>query len=189
MSEKVRELFPNQEAVISVELHANPEYFRVFDPPQDSFEIVGEQGGPFNLTRSSKLAQELELIPQSEGVENEVADQNFYVTANMVLKLTARARELFESSEVDEKRQLLNFVFQNSKLDKKTLLIRTHEPFMAMMQYKQCFNQLEVERIELSSLNNFQVTTTCLVPKKSIGSYAGNPIRTEPSQLISRDAS
>ena len=67
-----------------------------------------------------------------------MADQNFYVTANMVLKLAARARQLFESSEVDEKRGLLNFVFQNLHLDKKTLLINTHEPFSTIMGYKQC---------------------------------------------------
>ena len=42
----------------------------------------------------------------------EIADQNFHVTANMVLKLAAKARELFESSELEEKRQLLNLVFQ-----------------------------------------------------------------------------
>ncbi|MBS4164864.1 hypothetical protein PRO82_002204 [Candidatus Protochlamydia amoebophila] len=52
---------------------------------------------------------------------HEKADQNFYITANMVMNLTARAREIFESSEVDEKRQLLNFVFQNLKLDGKNL--------------------------------------------------------------------
>ncbi len=39
---------------------------------------------------------------------HEKADQNFYVTANMVLNLAARAREIFESSEVSEKRQLMN---------------------------------------------------------------------------------
>ena len=56
----------------------------------------------------------------------------------MVMKLASQARELFESSEVGEKRQLLNFVFQNLLLDEKTLLITAHEPFLAMMQYKQC---------------------------------------------------
>lgn len=54
------------------------------------------------------------------------------------MKLASQARELFESSEVGEKRQLLNFVFQNLLLDEKTLLITAHEPFLAMMQYKQC---------------------------------------------------
>ena len=69
---------------------------------------------------------------------HEVADQNFYVTANIILKLAAQARELFESAEVEEKRQLLNFVFQNLRLEQKTLLVETHEPFTTMMGYKQC---------------------------------------------------
>jgi site-specific DNA recombinase len=62
-------------------------------------------------------ARQAELIEEMK--RHETADQNFYVTANMVLKLASRARELFESSEVDKKRQLLNFVFQNLQLDKK----------------------------------------------------------------------
>lgn len=35
--------------------------------------------------------------------------QNGYEKSLMVMNLAARAREIFESSEVDEKRQLLNF--------------------------------------------------------------------------------
>ena len=80
--------------------------------------------------------RQAEILEEME--RHEVADQNFHVTANMVLKLAARARELFESSEVDEKRQLLNFVFQNLRLDEKTLLVDTCEPFTAMVGYKQC---------------------------------------------------
>jgi hypothetical protein len=38
------------------------------------------------------------------------------------------ARASFDSSEVEEKRQLLNFVFQNLKLDGKNLSIQTCEP-------------------------------------------------------------
>jgi hypothetical protein len=34
----------------------------------------------------------------------------------MVMNLATRAREIFESSEVDEKRQLLDLVFQNLQL-------------------------------------------------------------------------
>jgi len=54
----------------------------------------------------------------------------------MVMNLATRAKEIFESSEVDEKRQLLNLVFQNLKLDGKNLLIHTAEPFSTMMDYK-----------------------------------------------------
>lgn len=39
----------------------------------------------------------------------------------------ASRQELFESSEVDEKRQLLNFVFQNLELKDKKLLIKYRE--------------------------------------------------------------
>lgn len=67
---------------------------------------------------------------------HETADQSFYVTANMVMNLASRAREIFESSEVGEKRQLLNFVFQNLKLEDKKLLTDVREPFCTMVGYK-----------------------------------------------------
>ena len=50
--------------------------------------------------------------------------------------MTTLSKEIFESSEVDEKRQLLNFVFQNLKLDGKNLSIETCEPFSTLVDYK-----------------------------------------------------
>lgn len=67
---------------------------------------------------------------------HEQADHNLYVTANMVMNLAARSKEIFESSEVDEKRQLLNFVFQNLKLDGKNLSMNTCETFTKLVDYK-----------------------------------------------------
>lgn len=58
-----------------------------------------------------------------------VKDTNAHITANMVLSLASRARDIFESSEVDEKRQLLNFVFQNLELKEKKLSVTLREPF------------------------------------------------------------
>jgi site-specific DNA recombinase len=75
-------------------------------------------------------ARQGEIIEQM--ARHEKADHNFYVTANMVMNLAARAKEIFESSEVDEKRQLLNFVFQNLKLEGKNLSIETCEPFTTL---------------------------------------------------------
>ena len=71
--------------------------------------------------RDSK-ARQAEIIEQM--VRHEKADENFYITSNLVMNLAARARKIFESSEVDEKRQLLNFVFQNLKLDGKKSVYR-----------------------------------------------------------------
>lgn len=48
---------------------------------------------------------------------------------NIILSLAQRSREIFEGSEVNEKRQLLNFVFQNLELKDKKLLIQYREPF------------------------------------------------------------
>lgn len=78
--------------------------------------------------RQIKIAEEMK--------NHEKADQNFYITANMVMNLAARAREIFESSEVDEKRELENLVFQNLKLEGKKMLTEVREPFSTMIGYK-----------------------------------------------------
>ena len=65
------------------------------------------------------------------------ADENFYVTANVVMNLAARAKEIFMSSEVAEKRQILNLVFQNLKMDdQKKLILEVKEPFLTLMGIK-----------------------------------------------------
>jgi len=62
---------------------------------------------------------------------HEKADQNFYITANLVMNLAARAREIFESSEADEKRQLLNLVFQKLAVEERnSLIFSVREPFL-----------------------------------------------------------
>jgi hypothetical protein len=71
--------------------------------------------------------RQLEIVEEMKN--HEKADQNFYVTANMVLNLAARAREIFESSEVTEKRQLMNLVFQNLQLRGVNLSVQVAEPF------------------------------------------------------------
>lgn len=57
------------------------------------------------------------------------ADENYHITAATLFSLTNRALEIFESSEVDEKRQLLNFLLQNCRLSGKNLLFELKSPF------------------------------------------------------------
>jgi site-specific DNA recombinase len=45
---------------------------------------------------------------------------------------------LFWTSEVEEKRELLNLVFQNLKLEGKKMLTEVREPFNMMIGYKNC---------------------------------------------------
>jgi site-specific DNA recombinase len=68
------------------------------------------------------------------------ADENFYLTANMTLNLAKRAYEIFQSSEPEEKRQLLNFLFQNLKLQGKNLIFELKTPFDTVLQASKCSN-------------------------------------------------
>ncbi len=52
------------------------------------------------------------------------ADKASLITVKTVLDLAKRAKEIYESSKVDEKRQILNFLFSNLEMkDKKASII------------------------------------------------------------------
>jgi hypothetical protein len=52
------------------------------------------------------------------------------------MESASRARETFESSEVDEKRQLLDLVFQNLQLKDGSFSLSVREPFLTMLDFK-----------------------------------------------------
>ena len=66
--------------------------------------------------------------------EHSRADEDFYLTAPRVLDLASRALEIFESSEVTEKRTLLNFLLQNPVLSGRNLLFKLKSPFDLIAQ-------------------------------------------------------
>ena len=57
---------------------------------------------------------------------------DFYLTANLVLNLAKRSKDILKSSEIGEKRQLLNFLLQNLELKGKNLLFKLKTPFDTM---------------------------------------------------------
>lgn len=57
------------------------------------------------------------------------ADDTYYITAKYILDLVSRAYELFESSEVEEKRQLLKLVLSNFWIEGENVLYELHKPF------------------------------------------------------------
>ena len=61
------------------------------------------------------------------------ASESYYITASTVLSLAKRAEQIFNSSEPEEKRQLLNFLFLNLKLDGKNLLYKLKTPFEGVL--------------------------------------------------------
>jgi len=63
---------------------------------------------------------------------------SYYITINTVLSLAQRAYEIFENSEVAEKRQLLNFTLRNLTLDGKKLQYKLKAPFDTVLLASKC---------------------------------------------------
>lgn len=61
------------------------------------------------------------------------AEDNYYITAKYLLDLSNRSYELFKSSEVEEKRQLLKLVLSNLRIDDGKVLYDVQKPFNFIM--------------------------------------------------------
>jgi len=70
------------------------------------------------------------------------ADEDFYITAPKILNLANRALEIFESSEVKEKRALINLLLQNPLLSGQKLLFSLRSPFYVIAKCGQTKNWL-----------------------------------------------
>lgn len=62
------------------------------------------------------------------------AEDNYYTTANYVLDLTNRSYDLFIGSDIEERRQLLNLVLQNLRVDGKKVRLEAKKPFDFIMK-------------------------------------------------------
>ena len=62
------------------------------------------------------------------------ADENYYITASTVLNLAKSALTLFESSEVHEKRAMLNYLLQNCVVNGKKLEFSIRSPFNHILE-------------------------------------------------------
>ena len=61
------------------------------------------------------------------------ADENFKLTVNTILSIASKAYEIFESSNIDQKRKLINYVFSNLRLNGLTLEYDLKKPFDQMV--------------------------------------------------------
>jgi site-specific DNA recombinase len=57
------------------------------------------------------------------------AEDNYYVTSKYVLDLITRAYDLFVSSEVEEKRQLIKLILSNLRIDGEKIVYEAQKPF------------------------------------------------------------
>lgn len=57
------------------------------------------------------------------------SDENFYITMGYIFELARQAYNLFLSSEMEERRQIINLVFQNLSLNQGNLEYTMNKPF------------------------------------------------------------
>jgi hypothetical protein len=89
---------------------------------------IDSQTYHFKLEEYKREQQSLMLEIKSYNSDNKVE----LFAAKEVLKLVSEAKELFMSSNFDEKQQLLRFFFSNLTLDAQKLDVELREPFNLM---------------------------------------------------------
>jgi site-specific DNA recombinase len=75
--------------------------------------------------RQTKIALRIEQHQQGDG--------HFRTTLESLISLASRAAELFERSKIEQKRELIAFVFSNLRLKGKTLELSLRSPFDLMV--------------------------------------------------------
>lgn len=66
------------------------------------------------------------------------ADENFYTSISVLISLISRASELFESSDVEQKRKLLSFLFSNLQINGSKLEYAFKKPFDLIAKLPNC---------------------------------------------------
>jgi len=90
----------------------------------------------FNKKLKEYKEKQQESLEKME--KHNVADESYYITIDTTLNLAQRAYEIFKSSEIAEKRQLLNFLLQNCELKGKKLLFSLKAPFDTVLSTQEC---------------------------------------------------
>ena len=84
--------------------------------------------------KKMKELKEEQYVTTRKIEEYTQADENYHIIANTVFSLANRAQEIFESSEPNEKRQLLNLLIQNCRLSGKKLVFEVRSPFNTILE-------------------------------------------------------
>jgi site-specific DNA recombinase len=62
------------------------------------------------------------------------AETNYFISVKQILKLTQRAYDLFESSEVDGKRHLIRLLLSNLRIEDEKVVCELQEPFSLILK-------------------------------------------------------
>ena len=90
---------------------------------------------------SQEYTKKLHTLKRKQGTltieldEHSKGDYEFHVTVNRVLSLTTRMKDIFDSSEIKEKREIVSYLLQNPKMDKKQITFELKKPFNVVLEF------------------------------------------------------
>ena len=109
---------------------------RIVELPQEGIDDESSQRGitPDEYKENKdRYDKEIARIQQQMN-RLEEADNNFYLTATYLLQLFEHGDKLFEVANIEEKRELLQLVLSNLKLNAKTVRFTPNEPFATVLK-------------------------------------------------------
>ena len=94
------------------------------------------------ITQDEYTKKAYQLKQRQHDIDQELAahtyaDEEYADSVKYLLELCTRAYELFKSSKVEQKRQLLNYVLSNTQLKDGKLLITARKPFDVILTANQ----------------------------------------------------
>ena len=102
--------------------------------------------------RKNRYQEEVKKI-QRKIEQLSKADEEYYILAESILSLAQRAGELFESSEMEQKKQIINLTLQNLTLDEKKLSYDLIKPFDVILKSQDSHNWLHGKDSNLSLIH------------------------------------
>ncbi len=91
--------------------------------------------------RKNKYADEIKTLQKKIEQLNK-ADEEYYILADTILSLSQRAGELFESSELQQKIEIINLTLQNLILQEGKLSYDLIKPFDMILKSNDSHNWL-----------------------------------------------
>jgi site-specific DNA recombinase len=114
------------------------EYDKLQKRADNMLDLLADQSITKDLyDKKFKEIKERQYEIESQMTNYTEADERYGIAVSQVFSLARRARPIFESSELAEKRQFLNFLFQNCVLNGKKLEFTIRKPFDAIAEYSQ----------------------------------------------------
>jgi hypothetical protein len=92
----------------------------------------------YNKKQQEYRAKQEEIEKKMKNLQQ--ADEEYYITASYILSLANRTYDLFLSSRLTIKRQVLKLLLQNCEIDNRSLRYALNYPFATIFSYTKSHN-------------------------------------------------